>query len=177
MSITFTLHNIITWRPTVKELDEVYSSVLLKKYKKSRKVWCNYCSSLATQQRLDEMRDLLTKALKSLPKDKRACWLSWDKCFMRQLYWLANFGNRILMLSKSSVFLSLTSIPCPTWRLPLTWTPSLNQCGPWTVIYFLNRLHRFSVATFKLLNPYTFSLFRYQDDLSLRTDRIQARRS
>ncbi|KAL5249614.1 hypothetical protein ACHWQZ_G018470 [Mnemiopsis leidyi] len=53
-----------------QELDDVYSSVLLKKHKKSRKVWCNYCTSLASQSRLPEMRELLTKALKSLPKDK-----------------------------------------------------------------------------------------------------------
>ncbi|XP_063690715.1 protein RRP5 homolog [Bolinopsis microptera] len=53
-----------------QELDDVYSSVLLKKYKRARKVWCNYCSTLATQQRLDEMRELLAKALKSLPKHK-----------------------------------------------------------------------------------------------------------
>lgn len=53
-----------------QELDDVYSSVLLKKYKRARKVWCSYCSTLATQQRLDDMRELLAKALKSLPKHK-----------------------------------------------------------------------------------------------------------
>jgi hypothetical protein len=52
-------------------MDEIYQSVLFKKHKKSRKVWCNYGASLAVQQKLDDMRDTLTKALKSLPQHKR----------------------------------------------------------------------------------------------------------
>eukprot|EP00116_Pleurobrachia_bachei_P001370 sb/3461632/ len=54
-----------------EELDEIYSSVLLKKHRRSRNVWCGYGTSLAGQEgRMTEARELLTKALKSLPKHK-----------------------------------------------------------------------------------------------------------
>jgi len=73
-----------------KEVDDVYSTVLLKNHKSSAKVWTSYGLTLAVQDRMTEVRALLPRALKSLSKHKHIRTIS----HFAQLEFTHGDGNR-----------------------------------------------------------------------------------